>query len=100
MYAAGYVCGMRCRVKENSLILRFMPSFRNLFFNVVLVIFSNTFNNIVVPPYREERAVFQLNFCKVNTFMKTRQINGDKNNTVKVFFNNKRERTGRGKYKN
>jgi hypothetical protein len=29
--------------------------------------------------------------------MKTRQINGDKNNTVKVFFNNKRERTGRGK---
>ena len=33
---------------------------------------------------------------RVNTFMKTRQINGDKNNTVKVFFNNKRERTGRG----
>lgn len=32
--------------------------------------------------------------------MKTRQINGDKNNTGKVIFNNKRERTGREKYKN
>lgn len=65
-----------------------MPFSVICFFNVVLVIFSNTFNNIVVPPYREERAVFQLNFCKVNTFMKTKQRNGDKNNTEKVFFNN------------